>query len=264
MTECWPDGALRAFLDRELPPEDLTRLSAHLEECPRCSLRCRELSARAVRVLELVGGLAEPAAAVQVARPPRKPIGMRRPHTGRWVAAAVALAAGWAALALLTPKHVQAPAHDLETHMQGPRTAVPGRAPVPATAPLADLPAPPGRASATVPAPVPASQRLADLPAPPGRASATVPATVPAPGPASQPLPVRALNRLTPRPMRRAFPAAPQRATLAGFVALDDDPIDAGVVMRVALAEGRMQADVIYSQDGRPRAIRLVNDATGK
>jgi hypothetical protein len=64
--------------------------------------------------------------------------------------------------------------------------------------------------------------------------------------------------------MRRAFPAAPQRATLAGFVALDDDPIDAGVVMRVALAEGRMQADVIYSQDGRPRAIRLVNDATGK
>lgn len=260
MTECWPDGALRAFLDRELPPDDLTRLSAHLEECPRCSLRCRELSARAARVLELVGGLAEPAAALPVARPPRRLIGMPRPHTGRWVAAAVALAAGWAALALLIPKRVQAPAGDMETHVHAPRTAAPVPAPAPApgpaTAPLADLPAPPGRASAPGPdpAPGPAPQRLADLPAPPG----------PAPGPASHPLPVRAPNRVTPRPMRRAFPAAPQRATLAGFVALDDDPIDAGVVMRVALAEGRMQADVIYSQDGRPRAIRLVNDATGK
>ena len=62
---------------------------------------------------------------------------------------------------------------------------------------------------------------------------------------------------------RRASPAVPPRATLAGFMALDDDPIDAGVVLRVALAAGQ-QADVIYSSDGRPRAIRLVSEATVK
>jgi hypothetical protein len=230
MSECRPDGVLRAFLDRELPVEELARLSAHLEQCARCSGRCRELQARGERVMELVGALAEPAADVPVARLPRVPLAMprphvgrphlARPHVGRWVAAAAALAAGWAALTLLTPKPVQAP---LETHVQAPRAAQM------ATETAADTP------------------QVADVPAP------------------SQPLRVRAPNRLTPRPLRRTFPpAAAPRATLAGFVALDDDPIDAGVVMRVALAEGQMQADVIYSSDGRPRAIRLVNDRTGK
>jgi hypothetical protein len=216
MRQCWPDGDLRAFIDRELPADDLARLSAHLEECPQCTLRCRELSVRAVRVQELVGGLPVP-----VARPLGKPmlgkpIGTPRPHAGRWVAVAAALAAGWAALALLNPKPVQAPPHDIEVHVQPPAAAAP------VLQPLADRPVPP------------------------------------------QPLPVRAPNRVVPHPIQRVLPAAPQRATLASFVALDDDPIDAGVVMRVALGEGKLQADVIYSPDGRPRAIRLVNDATGK
>jgi hypothetical protein len=216
MTQCWPDGDLRAFIDRELPADDLARLWVHLEECPQCTLRCRELSARAVRVLELVGGLPEPAGHPLGKPTLGKPIGTPGPQAGRWVAVAAALAAGWAALALLNPTHVQAPPRDMQTQAQAPAAAAP------ALPPLADHPAP------------------------------------------SQPLPVRAPNRAVPHPMQRVVPAAPQRATLASFVALDDDPIDAGVVMRVALGEGKLQADVIYSPDGRPRAIRLVNDATGK
>lgn len=217
MSDCWPEGALRALVDRELPPDDLARLSAHLEMCPQCGSRYRELSARAARVLDLVGALAEPAAAVPVVRLPRKPVAMPRPNAGRWVAVAAALAAGWAALTLLAPKHVEAPP---ELHVQVP---------------------PP---MATTTAPV--RQPLAAIPTP------------------AAPLPMRMPGRVTPRPLPRAFPAAPPHATLAGFVALDDDPIDAGVVMRVALAEGQMQADVIYSSDGRPRAIRLVSNGTGK
>jgi hypothetical protein len=209
MRQCWPDGMLRALADRELPADELARLSAHLEECPQCRARCRELSARAERVLGLVGGLAEPAVDLPSVRPMPKPVAMPRLHTGRWVAAAVALAAGWAALALLSPKPVQAPA---ATHVQAPTVEAPHEA---------------------------------EVPEPP------------------KPMAVHTPVRVMPRAARRAFPAAPPRATLAGFMPLDDDPIDAGVVMRVALAAGQ-QADVIYSSDGRPRAIRLVNDPTGK
>ena len=42
-------------------------------------------------------------------------------------------------------------------------------------------------------------------------------------------------------------------------MALDDEPIDTGVVMRVALGPAEVPADVVFSPDGRPRAIRLVN-----
>jgi hypothetical protein len=40
-------------------------------------------------------------------------------------------------------------------------------------------------------------------------------------------------------------------------MALDEEPIDTGLVMRVALPSG-MQADVIVDGDGRARAIRPV------
>ena len=206
--ECWPDGKLRAFLDRELPAEELTRLAAHLEQCPECGRRSRELSSRAARVLDLVGGLAT--AAEPVAWLASKPV-VRTPRRDvRWktaVGIAAALAAGWAALALLSPKPVQAP---VATHFEA--------------APLVESP------------------HVADAPM----------------------RPEPALVRVRPRHIRPAFPSAGPHATLAGFVALDDDPIDAGIVLRVALADGRMQADVLYSPDGRPRAIRLVNDAIGK
>jgi hypothetical protein len=43
------------------------------------------------------------------------------------------------------------------------------------------------------------------------------------------------------------------------FLALDDEPIDTGMMMRVALGDENVQADVIVGSDGRARAVRLVN-----
>src|SRR6185312_9974164 len=40
------------------------------------------------------------------------------------------------------------------------------------------------------------------------------------------------------------------------YLALDNEPIDTGVVMRVALGDTAVEADVIFDSDGRPRAIR--------
>jgi hypothetical protein len=42
------------------------------------------------------------------------------------------------------------------------------------------------------------------------------------------------------------------------FVALDDEPIDTGIVMRVSLGDGETQADVIVGPDGQAHAVRLV------
>jgi anti-sigma factor RsiW len=42
------------------------------------------------------------------------------------------------------------------------------------------------------------------------------------------------------------------------FVALDDEPIGNGLVVRMALGPDEVQADVIFSADGRARAYRLV------
>ena len=44
------------------------------------------------------------------------------------------------------------------------------------------------------------------------------------------------------------------------FFALDDDPIELGVIQRVALGPDGIPADVVFSPDGRARAIRLVSD----
>jgi anti-sigma factor RsiW len=46
------------------------------------------------------------------------------------------------------------------------------------------------------------------------------------------------------------------------FVPLDNDPIDAGMVVRVSLGPDNVQADVVVSSDGRPRAYRLVDVAS--
>jgi len=45
---------------------------------------------------------------------------------------------------------------------------------------------------------------------------------------------------------------------LAPFVALDDEPIETGVVMRVGTESGGFQADVIVGPDGRAHAIRIL------
>jgi hypothetical protein len=61
-------------------------------------------------------------------------------------------------------------------------------------------------------------------------------------------------------PARRPAPApAPQY-----FVALDDEPLDgSAVLMRVALGPAGIPADVVFSPNGRPRAIRLANYQEG-
>ena len=65
MTDCRPEGALRAYLDRELPAAEMKAIAAHLAECSACDALCAELSGRAVRVFELLDALAPPAPAVR-------------------------------------------------------------------------------------------------------------------------------------------------------------------------------------------------------
>ena len=77
---------------------------------------------------------------------------------------------------------------------------------------------------------------------PPGRA----------PAPANTGSPVQST---APRHSKRQ-PAEP-RATADYYLALDDEPIETGVVMRVALGPAEVPADVIFDQEGRARAIRL-------
>ena len=70
MTSCWSEGALRAWLDRELPPGDMKAVAAHLGQCSACDAVCTELAGRAARVFSLVGALSEPEAAVARTLPP--------------------------------------------------------------------------------------------------------------------------------------------------------------------------------------------------
>lgn len=67
-----------------------------------------------------------------------------------------------------------------------------------------------------------------------------------------------------------AIPVAVQPRTVASvrkapriqradpFIALDDEPIESGIVMRVELP-GSTPADIVFSPDGRARAVRLVS-----
>ena len=194
MTQCWPEGALRAYLDRELPTEDMQRVAAHLGDCTVCDGLCTELAARAAHVSALLELLPE----WSVAAMPRAATPAKRRATR--VGIAVALAAGLALAAYLMP----------DRH---PREAV------------------------ALPAPVPA------LAAPP--MAATVTTTTPAPtGPPA------------PRRPRRVRPTAPEPAY---FVALDDEPFDSGVIMRVGVKPGNLRADIVFGPDGRAHAFRLVN-----
>jgi hypothetical protein len=43
------------------------------------------------------------------------------------------------------------------------------------------------------------------------------------------------------------------------FVALDDEPFESGVIMRVDVKPGNVQADIVFGPDGRARAFRVVN-----
>ena len=195
MTECWSEGALRAYLDRELPTEDMQRVAAHLGECKVCDGLCTELAARAAHVSALLELLPEWSAPM-----PRPAMAAkRRPH---WISIAAALAAGLAVAAYLLADRT-------------PREAI------------------------ALPTPV----RVA---APPPVATAAV-EVIPAP-----------VGAPAPRRARRARRPAPEQAY---FVALDDEPFESGVIMRVDVKPGNVQADIVFGPDGRAHAFRLVNAA---
>jgi anti-sigma factor RsiW len=190
MTECCKQGELRAYLDRELPQQEMKQIAAHLEGCPACSASFDAIAARARRVSASLGDLA--------AVPSIRAVPARESHAWRWAAAGAVLAAaaGLAALALL-PSH------------KAPVTAVHRTA---TSAPVVEV------------------------------ANAVNPPQVERPH-----APPAVHHRRKPRP------AAPEY-----FMALDNEPIDTGVVMRVALESG-MEADVIVDSEGHPRAIRPVS-----
>jgi hypothetical protein len=60
-----------------------------------------------------------------------------------------------------------------------------------------------------------------------------------------------------PRKIRQ--PRLRPRTVNNSFLALDDEPIETGVIMRVGVEPGNVQADIVFGQDGRAHAIRLVN-----
>ena len=205
MTQCWSEGALRAYLDRELSPDELQQVAAHLKECARCDGQCRELSAKAEQVAALIDLLPEPEMeTLQV--PLSMPGGTRsRPRVG-WVGAAVALAAGLGIAAYVIPR--------------------------PQVNPVVTAVAPP---VVPAPAPVTVPQTVTVVTAPAGERSLAV------------------------RPARRlARPANRTVANAGDFVALDDEPFESGVIMRVAATPGSTQADIVFGPDGRARAFRLV------
>jgi len=95
----------------------------------------------------------------------------------------------------------------------------------------------------------------------PAQRVATVPPeplqTPPEPAPQLAQTPTRPAPA-RPRP-RRVKPALAARPQNVDFVALDDRPIDNGVVMRVSWGPENLQADIIFGPDGSARAYRLVN-----
>jgi hypothetical protein len=197
MTQCWSEGALRAYLDRELPAEEIQRAAAHLKQCTVCEGLCRELAGRASRVsalLDLLPELENETLHVP-ARMPRRASGLGRVG---WVGASVALAAGLGVVAYFAPER------------KAPVTMVASPPPV------------------------------VSLPADTGLE--TAPVRVPAMSVHS----ARAATRPAKKPVLDA----------GDFVALDDEPFESGLIMRVAA--GKAQADIVFGADGRARAFRLV------
>jgi hypothetical protein len=76
--------------------------------------------------------------------------------------------------------------------------------------------------------------------------------------PVMQQAATRAVETPEPSPARAKSPRRVKPPNVQYYLALDDEPIDTGVVMRVALDGTGVQADVIFDADGRPRAIRTV------
>ncbi len=201
MKECWSEGDLRAYLDRELAPVEMERAAAHVAQCPECGARCDALSERAARISQWMDALAEPqsrdreGAGIKSSSTPAPP----RP-AWKWAAAALAAAAAIFIAITAVPRHPTPPAPAIE-----------------AAAP-------------------PAVHRVE--PAPPVREAA-----------------------VRPRPPRR-LPAHHPAERTETFVALDNEPFEAGWVVRMALGPDQIQADVVFSADGRARAYRFIGNSS--
>jgi anti-sigma factor RsiW len=115
VTQCWPEGALRAYLDGELPTVDMQLVAAHLGECRVCDGLCRELAARVAHVSALMELLPEQGEAMP------RPTGVPR-RRANWIGVAVALAAGLAVAAYLLPDR-----HPRETLVRPAPTPAPRR-----------------------------------------------------------------------------------------------------------------------------------------
>jgi hypothetical protein len=199
MTQCWSEGELRAYLDRELPTQDMQRVAAHLGNCTVCDGLCTELAGRAAHVSALLELLPEwTAAAPRAAAPARRR--MPRPN---WVGIAVAVAACLALAVYLMPKR----------QLRDEALVLPAPALIP----------------------------------PPAAVTAAAAVTPP---------PVEVVEQPVPRRVRRVRATAPEPAY---FVALDNEPFESGVIMRVDVRPGNVQADIVFGPDGRAHAFRLVN-----
>jgi hypothetical protein len=86
--------------------------------------------------------------------------------------------------------------------------------------------------------------------------------TVPVP-PALPAPPPEVVKPAIVRPAPRPAPAKP-KPQIQYYFALDNEPIETGLVVRVGLNGGQTPADVIVGPDGRARAIRLVSDTSGE
>ncbi len=195
MKECWSEGDLRAYLDRELAPEGMERAAAHLAECSTCSDLYETISARAA----MVSGWMDELTPTPLPAPAAAP---RRVRAGwKWVASALAAAAAVILAIVLMP-------HRAQRQPVRPQIA-------PATAVLEPLPV------------EPAVQEVA----------------------------------VRPRQVRRPASRRPVEQTET-FVALDNEPFEAGWVVRMALGPDQIQTDVVFSADGRARAYRLVGNSS--
>jgi len=208
MSRCWPEGELRAYLDRELTARDMDWVAEHVKRCEPCRLVCEELAGRADRVAAWLEVLPEPPTPVKIPAIPRS-VGQAR----RWLAVG-GLAAALAATLVMAPWRPRAGSEPVEVKS----------------------------------APVTKAKVTPDPPLPDGRGSeASIPSR----------------DRKGAVAVHRAAPPQPA-PRVEYYVALDDEPIEAGVVVRVGFGGGQVPADVIFGPDGRARAIRLVSDILGE
>lgn len=87
----------------------------------------------------------------------------------------------------------------------------------------------------------------------------------PAPKPViATPPPPPATPAIIRRVPRKGGPPVKPKPKIDYYIALDDEPIETGLVVRVGLNGGQVPADVIVGPDGRAHAIRLISDISGE